>query len=35
MLSGWNTPFLVVAGLSIVAAVLYLRIDAAKQLPVS
>ena len=34
MLSGWNAPFLVVVGLSIVAALLYLRIDAARQLPV-
>jgi sugar phosphate permease len=34
MLSGWDAPFLVVAGLSVLAAILYLRIDAAKQLPV-
>ena len=34
MLSGWNTPFLVVAGLCVIAAILYLRINAAKQLPV-
>jgi MFS transporter, ACS family, glucarate transporter len=35
MLSGWNAPFLVVVGLSVIAAIFYLRIDAAKQLPVS
>ena len=31
-LYGWNAPFLVVAGLSVVAAVLYLRIEAGKPL---
>jgi len=31
-LYGWNVPFLVVAGLSVVAAVLYLRVDAGRPL---
>jgi MFS transporter, ACS family, glucarate transporter len=32
MLSGWNAPFLVMAGLAVVAAVLYLRINASQRL---
>ncbi len=32
MLSGWKLPFLVIAGLSVVGAILYLRIDASKKL---
>ena len=32
MLSGWNAPFLVMAGLSVVAAVLYLQINASQRL---
>ena len=32
MLSGWKLPFLVLAALSVLAALLYLRIDAAKKL---
>jgi MFS transporter, ACS family, glucarate transporter len=31
-LSGWNAPFLVMAGLSLVAALLYFRIDASQRL---
>jgi sugar phosphate permease len=31
-LSGWNAPFLVMAGLSVVAAVIYLRINASQRL---
>jgi hypothetical protein len=33
MLYGWNAPFLVMAGLSVVATVLYLQINASKRLP--
>jgi sugar phosphate permease len=33
MLYGWNAPFLVMAGLSVVATVLYLQINATKRLP--
>jgi MFS family permease len=29
---GWNAPFLVMAGLSVLAAVLYLRINASQRL---
>ncbi len=32
VLRGWNAPFLVMAGLSVVAAVLYLRINASQRL---
>jgi MFS family permease len=32
MLHGWNAPFLVMAGLSLVAAVLYLQINASQRL---
>ena len=32
MLSGWNAPFLVMSALSVVAAVLYLRINATRRL---
>jgi MFS transporter, ACS family, glucarate transporter len=35
MLSGWNAPFLVMAGLSVVAAVLYLQINAGQRLQTS
>ncbi len=35
MLSGWNAPFLVMAGLSVVAAVLYLQINASQRLQTS
>jgi MFS transporter, ACS family, glucarate transporter len=35
MLSGWNAPFLVIAGLSVVAAVLYLQINASQRLQTS
>jgi MFS transporter, ACS family, glucarate transporter len=32
VLRGWNAPFLVMAGLSVVAAVLYLKINASRRL---
>ena len=35
MLSGWNAPFLVMAALSVVAAVLYLQINASQRLQTS
>ena len=35
MLSGWNAPFLVMAGLAVVAAVLYLQINASQRLQTS
>ncbi len=31
-LSGWNTPFLLMAGLAVIGAVLYLRINASRQI---
>jgi cyanate permease len=34
-LSGWNAPFLVMAGLSVVAAVIYLRINANHRLQIA
>jgi sugar phosphate permease len=30
--AGWNPPFLIVSGLSVVAALLFIRIDAGKSL---
>ena len=35
MLSGWNAPFLVMAGLAVVAAALYLQINASQRLQTS